>query len=92
MHVVSYDISIDRIRKKIADTLSNYGKRVQYSVFECTLSAVQYQELYQKLADLVAEDEEGSVRFYFLCERCSSKVTVMGMKEEEPENEDVLVI
>ena len=92
MYVVSYDISIDRIRKKIADTLSDYGKRVQYSVFECTLSTAQYQELYHRLAELAAEDEEGSVRFYFLCERCSSKVVVMGKKEEEPEDKDVLVI
>ena len=38
MYVVSYDISSDRLRNKVARTLEGYGTRIQYSVFECKLS------------------------------------------------------
>ncbi|HIP96765.1 MAG TPA: CRISPR-associated endonuclease Cas2, partial [Anaerolineae bacterium] len=33
--VVAYDISNDRRRTKLHDTLLNFGTPVQYSVFEC---------------------------------------------------------
>ncbi|RJP64442.1 MAG: CRISPR-associated endonuclease Cas2, partial [Candidatus Abyssobacteria bacterium SURF_17] len=32
---VSYDVSNNKKRSKIADILKDYGHRVQYSVFEC---------------------------------------------------------
>ena len=37
MYLVCYDISSNKYRKKVADILLNYGKRIQYSVFECRL-------------------------------------------------------
>ena len=38
--VVSYDITCDRRRSKVARTLEDHGKRVQYSVFDCILNGV----------------------------------------------------
>jgi CRISPR-associated protein Cas2 len=35
--VVSYDISDDKRRRKVAQIMEGYGYRVQYSVFECDL-------------------------------------------------------
>ena len=35
--VVSYDIPDDRRRLRLANTLKDFGIRVQYSVFECRL-------------------------------------------------------
>ncbi|MGV2391312.1 MAG UNVERIFIED_CONTAM: CRISPR-associated endonuclease Cas2 [Microcystis novacekii LVE1205-3] len=43
--VVSYDISDDKRRTKIHNTLKSYGQRVQYSVFECDLTDTQYAKL-----------------------------------------------
>ena len=37
MYLVCYDITSDRVRNKIVKTLEGYGRRVQYSVFECDL-------------------------------------------------------
>lgn len=92
MYVISYDISVDKLRKKISDTLSNYGKRVQYSVFECDITIKQFEELYEKLTLLVAKDEGGSVRFYNICARCQEKITILGVEEKSLENEEVIVI
>lgn len=50
MYLVSYDITSDRRRRRIANLLENYGKRIQYSVFECDLDEKRYQKLYQEIA------------------------------------------
>ena len=41
-YVVVYDIPNDKRRKKVSDLLEGYGQRVQYSVFECTLTQAKY--------------------------------------------------
>ena len=43
--VVSYDVSDDRRRRKVAKIMEGYGYRVQYSVFECDLDADQMRTL-----------------------------------------------
>lgn len=92
MYVISYDISVDRLRNKIADTLLNYGRRVQYSVFECDITRAQYEELYQKLAILAAQDETGSIRFYSICEKCRKLIVVFGNQKNNVANNDILII
>lgn len=52
MYVISYDISSDSLRTKIAKELENYGLRVQYSVFECKIDRTRFRELYRKLCQL----------------------------------------
>lgn len=94
MYVVSYDITSDRLRNKIAKTLEGYGTRIQYSVFECRLGQKKYKELYRKLMQLMAETEEGSIRFYSVCENCEGKIRTIGQIAEHIEQvaEEVIVI
>ena len=47
MYVISYDIAGDKLRNKIAKVLLGYGRRVQYSVFECRISQKRFEELYK---------------------------------------------
>ena len=47
--IISYDISDDRRRRKIMQTLEDFGRRVQFSVFECLLLPVEFEKLQQKL-------------------------------------------
>jgi CRISPR-associated protein Cas2 len=61
--VVSYDIPSNRRRRKVAELLEGYGQRVQYSVFECWLSAEKLTELQKRLKRRI-KIEEDSVRFY----------------------------
>lgn len=91
-YVVSYDISSTRRRNKIAKELLNYGKRVQYSVFECELSILRYKELYQKMLKLTEEMEDGNIRFYPLCKNCEGRIATIGIPEERVEDEEVVVI
>lgn len=80
MYVVSYDISNDKVRTKIAKELENFGRRVQYSVFECRISEKQFEQLYGKLTVLMQEEKEGNVRIYKLCGKCERDVITIGIK------------
>ena len=63
MYIVSYDITSNKLRRKIAKELENYGVRVQYSVFECNLDSSRFNEMYRKLVQLMKGVEEGNIRF-----------------------------
>jgi len=78
--LVSYDIADDRRRHKVMKTLYGYGKRVQYSVFECEVRPAQVRELQQRLRKMIREEQD-SVRFYMLCEECLGKVVTLGLGE-----------
>ncbi len=76
MYIVVYDITCDNRRNKITKLLKGYGRRVQYSVFECVLSIAKYQELQLKLESKLNLTED-NVRFYPL-----SQHTLNGSKPE----------
>ena len=76
--VISYDLTNDRRRTKIHQALKNYGAWIQYSVFECDISKVEYLKLRHRLEGLIKEEEGDSLRFYFLCEACKQKIERIG--------------
>jgi CRISPR-associated protein Cas2 len=78
MYIVVYDITCDKRRNKIANLLKGYGKRVQYSVFECVLSISKYRELQQKLESKLNLAED-NVRFYPLSQHTINGVETWGI-------------
>lgn len=89
-HLISYDIVEDKRRVKVSKTLKDYGTRVQYSVFECLIEREQLQELQERVAKIINEDED-SVRVYVLCERCRDNIRVMG-QGRVTEDEEVYIV
>ena len=90
LYVISYDIVDDRKRTKTADTLKDYGRRVQKSVFECRLEAKFLAELLTKLREII-DDNVDNVLVYMLCEACVKQKKSMGLKIIE-KTEDFLVL
>lgn len=88
--VVSYDVVDDRRRLKVAKALTDYGRRVQKSVFECDLDERRYLRLKETL-DRLIHHEEDSVRYYQLCPRCRRAVEVSGWGSLTEEEEVVIV-
>lgn len=76
--VVAYDIPDDKRRKKVSDLLSGYGRRVQYSVFECLLTSAKYEELCSRLRKVVKLKED-SIRFYPLSRHTLEQVETWGV-------------
>lgn len=92
-YVVSYDISSDRLRRKVSRIMEDYGRRVQYSVFECELDNKRLKKLYKKLVDITLQMQEGSIKFYPLCASCSEKILTIGTDgKEDEENEETIII
>ena len=88
MYLISYDISSDRLRNKVAKKLLDYGKRVQYSVFECDIDRKKYKELYKELVTLLDGTDDGSVRIYFIDKTSCEKTVVIGMTASDQELEN----
>jgi CRISPR-associated protein Cas2 len=76
--VVSYDVPDDRRRARLAQELESFGRRVQYSVFECLLDAEQLARLRTRMLRHL-EPQEDSLRIYRLCQECCEKVEIHGL-------------
>ncbi len=73
---VSYDIPDNKRRNRIWKILKRYGIPVQYSFFECWLTARQTESLREDLAKVVTGEDR--IRFYDLCRACHRETTVLG--------------
>ncbi|NLO48319.1 MAG: CRISPR-associated endonuclease Cas2 [Clostridiales bacterium] len=90
--IVTYDVCLDvpagkkRLRR-VAKCCTNYGIRVQNSVFECIVDQAQFLRMRHDILKEIDESKD-SVRFYFLGDKYSGKVEHIGAKQtihvEEP--------
>lgn len=92
MILVTYDISLEdaagaRRLRRVAKQCTNYGTRVQNSVFECHVDAAQYAKLKHLILKEI-DEEKDSVRFYSLGNHYNGKVehfgVVRGVQVDEP--------
>ena len=83
MVLVSYDVAQDeggkRRLRNVARICQGYGRRVQYSVFECLIDPEQWAALQARLVDAI-NDKYDSLRFYFLGANWRRRVQHVGAK------------
>jgi CRISPR-associated protein Cas2 len=66
--LITYDVNTQdkdgrRRLRHVAKECKNFGQRVQYSVFECTISEVQMEVFRARLLNIIKSDED-SLRIY----------------------------
>ncbi|MGF1531102.1 MAG: CRISPR-associated endonuclease Cas2 [Puniceicoccaceae bacterium] len=61
--VIAYDICDPKRLKRVAETCMNFGVRVQYSVFECRLTAEQFNALWEQVCHIAERDEDRIVAY-----------------------------
>ncbi len=76
--IISYDVVEDKRRTKVAKLLEGYGKRVQYSVFECDLSQQELLTVGRELRGLIDLNTD-SVRCYRLDEAAVRRIAIYGI-------------
>lgn len=81
--LIVYDIPDDKRRQKLATFLEGYGRRVQWSVFECFISLPEMKKLYGKVKRRVKPVED-NVRFYWIAADCLPKAMTIGSPSPEP--------
>ena len=84
MVLVSYDVSTKtpagkRRLQRAAKACSDYGQRVQNSVFECNVDPTQWAELKHRLEE-TCDPNEDSLRYYFLGSNWQRRVEHTGAK------------
>jgi CRISPR-associated protein Cas2 len=52
-YLLCYDIADDKRRDRIFKICKNYGQHLQFSVFECDLSAMELTALQRELTDVI---------------------------------------
>ncbi len=85
MVLVSYDVKTSdtggaRRLRRVARICTNYGQRVQFSVFECIVNPAQWTLLKKKLIEEI-DISADSLRFYFLGANWRKRVEHIGAKE-----------
>lgn len=57
-YIVTYDIADDKRLRKAFNACKNFGNHLQYSVFECDLSAGELVEMEAELKGIIKHDED----------------------------------
>jgi CRISPR-associated protein Cas2 len=57
-YIVSYDIADEKRLRSVFKTMRNYGDHLQFSVFECQLTAADLVRLRAALAPLIHHEED----------------------------------
>ncbi len=92
--VITYDVNTEtkagkkRLRR-VAKCCTNYGQRVQNSVFECNLDSAKFKLVKAELLQII-DLEKDNLRFYFLGDNYSSKIEQIGEKKVFDAN-DILI-
>jgi CRISPR-associated protein Cas2 len=76
--------------RKVAKACSQFGQRVQFSVFECTLTPANLQRMRQKLLSII-DHQQDNLRIYRLTGPRSKTVEVYG-KDNWQDFEGPLVV
>lgn len=83
--LITYDVNTETIAgkkrlRKVAKQCTNYGQRVQNSVFECVMDAAKCRQV-KALLEGEIDKEKDSLRFYYLGNNYKAKVEHIGAKE-----------
>ncbi|MCM1189050.1 MAG: CRISPR-associated endonuclease Cas2 [bacterium] len=82
--LITYDVDTKNaqgVRRltKVAKVCTNYGQRVQNSVFECVVDNTQFAMIKKQLEDII-DCEKDSIRYYILGEQYKKRVEHIGVE------------
>lgn len=80
--LVAYDVATEskagrRRLRRVAKVCLNYGQRVQLSLFECRVNAIQFEAMQRELLEEIDSDED-NLRIYRLPENYQQYVQEHG--------------
>jgi CRISPR-associated protein Cas2 len=95
MVLVSYDVMVtssggQKRLRKVAKACTNYGQRVQCSVFECVIDPAQLVQLKNTLEKIIDEKKD-SLRYYYLGANYKRRVEHIGAKPSYDVDEPLII-
>ena len=76
-HIITYDISEDNRRSRVAAVLQAHGDRIQRSVFVCTLEPDTLRDLCDRLSQII-NPRTDSLHVFRQCSACWDAIAVYG--------------
>ncbi len=89
IRLIAYDVSSPRRLRRVARVCSDYGVRIEKSVFECDLDEDLFMRFWKKLTHAVNHKEDSLVA-YSVCKGCESEIMTAGLAVR-PERKDAYV-
>jgi len=90
-YVISYDITSDRRRSKVAKYLESYGIRVQYSVFETEINQDQLKALVKGLKKRINKSKD-TIRIYPISKESRKYITTIGKDKGKYYDKDYIIV
>ena len=78
LRIVAYDIASPKRLRQVARACSDYGVRVERSVFECDLCESDFSVLWERLLGIIDEQEDALVS-YKICKTCVKSILEAGI-------------
>ena len=93
--LITYDVNTETAEgktrlRKVAKQCVNYGRRVQNSVFECSVDNAKLIEIQHILEGLI-DKEVDSLRFYILGNKYKNKVIHIGARPSFDVNDPLII-
>lgn len=93
--LITYDVNTmsqtgQKRLRQVAKACTNYGLRVQNSVFECVVTESQFLIL-QSVLESIIDFELDSICFYFLGKNYQRRVKRMGKKTTYDVSEELII-
>ncbi len=57
-YLVCYDIANDKRLRRVEKTVKSFGSRLQFSIFECPLDELRFQQLRQALSEIINTEHD----------------------------------
>ncbi len=94
--LITYDVETISVQgrkrlRKVARVCTDYGQRVQNSVFEMNIYPEDLVQIKNKLSEIIDPDKD-SVRIYNLGKNWQRKVETMGVDESYNPESDLLIV
>ncbi len=89
-YLLAYDIADPKRLARVAKVMESIGERVQNSVFEAYLTPEMLEKTLER-ARRVMDEEEDSLRVYFLCAACRKRIQTLGVGRVTPPPETMIV-
>ena len=90
LYLICYDIQKDKARNKVAEILSENGKRINYSVFECFITETKLQKIKNEIETLCNKKTD-YIKIYPICQTCYSKSLIIGNEAYSIQNHSIFI-
>jgi len=87
--IICYDVRESKRLRRVANTLLDYGTRLQNSVFYCCLNETDFNALQTQLALIIHPEDKIDV--FCFCRKCRKNIDYLG-KAEQQDLENYLMI